>query len=422
MDKEKVFKPANVSTNNIHPGDLKRSPDDCFSKTLVFIDAGFLSKLSKYFGGGKYLKYDLIQFCNNLAKKQNLFCEHIYYYTSPPFQSDNPVKEESERYRRYEKFRNVLSKNKIISIREGRCQRLKRDGSFVLFDIKTDKINLLISPEYEVYVRENNFNKSLVDKILIEDCFLNAFSSDQIGKLKANASAKYGASLLCGESLPACDKNFSYLDFSIISISCLINENKKSNSTSLIFENFINFCLSLDNSSSANLGDNNLLSQFNSSSIKYLLAESCLKNENNMLASTTKVGIILDYNSCLFATLSFSSEPHSDACLSVISLLDNISLANENCNLLVNCLTTLDKANSNLSLNSAGISTLTIISVIDNLKNSDYINLSDFNLFGKEIYSLNSENKPIKVQSIYKKDFDNSPLEKNIKKEVKNEK
>ena len=54
MIKEKSYKSANVINNNIPLGDLKRSPDDYFSKTLVFIDAGFLSKLSKYFGGGKY--------------------------------------------------------------------------------------------------------------------------------------------------------------------------------------------------------------------------------------------------------------------------------------------------------------------------------------------------------------------------------
>lgn len=100
-------------------------------KTLVLIDAGFLSKLSKYFGGGKYISYDIIEFSKNLAKKQNLDCKQIYYYTAPPFQSDKPSKEESERYERYEHFRDKLLKNEIISIREGRCQRLKVDGKFI---------------------------------------------------------------------------------------------------------------------------------------------------------------------------------------------------------------------------------------------------------------------------------------------------
>ncbi|MEK6873476.1 MAG: NYN domain-containing protein [Nanoarchaeota archaeon] len=100
-------------------------------ETLVFVDAGFLSKLSKYFGGGEYLKYDIVNFSKNLAKKQNLVCKHIFYYTAPPFQSDNSTKEELEKYRKYKTFKNKLLKYKIISIREGRCQRLKIDGKFI---------------------------------------------------------------------------------------------------------------------------------------------------------------------------------------------------------------------------------------------------------------------------------------------------
>lgn len=100
-------------------------------KTIVLIDAGFLSKLSKYLGNGKYLTYSLIDFSKHLAEKLKLSCEHIYYYTAPPFQSNSPTKEESERYRKYEKFKNNLRKDNIITVREGRCQRLKVDGNFV---------------------------------------------------------------------------------------------------------------------------------------------------------------------------------------------------------------------------------------------------------------------------------------------------
>jgi len=98
---------------------------------IIIIDAGFLSKLNKYFGGGKYLNYDLITLSKNLAEKQKLNCEHIFYYTSPPFQSDMPTREELERLKRYEHFRDKLLKNEIITIREGRCQRLKIEGKFI---------------------------------------------------------------------------------------------------------------------------------------------------------------------------------------------------------------------------------------------------------------------------------------------------
>jgi len=99
--------------------------------TLVFIDAGFLSKLNKHFGNGEYIKYDIFEFCKHLAKKQNLFCKHIFYYTSPPFQSTPPMGDERIRKERYDRFISKISKNKLITIREGRCQRIKNDdGEF----------------------------------------------------------------------------------------------------------------------------------------------------------------------------------------------------------------------------------------------------------------------------------------------------
>ncbi len=39
------------------------------NKTLVFIDEGFLSKISKFFGKGEYLKFDKIKFAKMISKK-----------------------------------------------------------------------------------------------------------------------------------------------------------------------------------------------------------------------------------------------------------------------------------------------------------------------------------------------------------------
>ena len=47
-------------------------------KTIVLIDAGFLSKLSKYLGDDKYLTYDLIKFSKNLANKEGSKRYKIY--------------------------------------------------------------------------------------------------------------------------------------------------------------------------------------------------------------------------------------------------------------------------------------------------------------------------------------------------------
>ncbi len=38
-------------------------------ETLVFIDEGFLSQLSKHFGKGNYIKIDYLRFAENLAKQ-----------------------------------------------------------------------------------------------------------------------------------------------------------------------------------------------------------------------------------------------------------------------------------------------------------------------------------------------------------------
>lgn len=109
------------------PGDLKGSPDDYLQEeTLVFIDAGFLSKLSRYFGKGKHITYDLVKFSKNLCQKNVLNCKKIFYYTSPPFQSNNPSQEESKRKDRYDKFALKLAQNPNFIIREGRLQKINK--------------------------------------------------------------------------------------------------------------------------------------------------------------------------------------------------------------------------------------------------------------------------------------------------------
>ena len=127
----KAYKYQEDSNINMLPGDPKGSPDDSFQeKTLIFIDAGFLSKLSRYFGKGKYLTYDIIDFSKNLCKKQNLNCEKIFYYTAPPYQSYNPSQEEKRKKDNYDKFLDKLRERGVV-VREGRCQRLKIDGKFI---------------------------------------------------------------------------------------------------------------------------------------------------------------------------------------------------------------------------------------------------------------------------------------------------
>lgn len=93
-------------------------------ETLVFIDEGFLDKLTKILGKGVRLKFDKFELAKRIAEKQDLSCKHLFYYTAPPFQGTPPSAKEKNMKEGYDKFIFALSKNKNITVREGRCQRI----------------------------------------------------------------------------------------------------------------------------------------------------------------------------------------------------------------------------------------------------------------------------------------------------------
>src|SRR3989338_3291089 len=94
------------------------------NKTILFIDSGYLSFISKHFGKGKPLKYKIEKFAKNICKEKNLDCDTIYFYIAPPYQSPKPTEEENKRRANYDKF--ILKLKQVIPtiiIREGRCQK-----------------------------------------------------------------------------------------------------------------------------------------------------------------------------------------------------------------------------------------------------------------------------------------------------------
>ena len=100
-------------------------------KTLVFIDAGFLSKVTCHLGDGTHLKYDMIKFAKYLTGKEKLIFKKLFYYNAPPFQSNKPTKNEKKRKEDYDSFITKISRYKEIEIKEGRLQRVKEDGKYV---------------------------------------------------------------------------------------------------------------------------------------------------------------------------------------------------------------------------------------------------------------------------------------------------
>ena len=116
-----------------------------YERTLVFIDDGYLSKISKELGGGKYLKIDYPKFARYLSIKEGLWCEHIYYYTAPPYQSPKPTKEEASRKAGYDSFIDRIKKKGEVTVREGRLQ--KADGFFIQKGVDTlSTMDLLEAP------------------------------------------------------------------------------------------------------------------------------------------------------------------------------------------------------------------------------------------------------------------------------------
>lgn len=101
--------------------------DKKLENTLVFIDAGYLSKVLKHFGDGKYLRVDLVKFAKYISIKQNLWCSHVFYYTAPPYQSPKPTPSEKKFKTGYDSFVSKLDKHKEITIREGRLQKIGND-------------------------------------------------------------------------------------------------------------------------------------------------------------------------------------------------------------------------------------------------------------------------------------------------------
>lgn len=235
----------------------------------------------------------------------------------------------------------------------------------------------------ESFLRKS-FN-SFVVKILISDCCLKAFSSDQIGHLSnARDDAKYGLSLVCGDNSDDLGRNFLNLFSESNLISSSIMRSVISNSPREILENCIILSFSALNSFRIKYGDISSEPLFNISSTNCLLVESFLKNEKRILASTTNVegneGIF--YQPCFLAALFLVLEDKVVICSSVNSDLDIISSTIENLNLLTNCSTTFSSADSNLPDNSGGTSNLILISSINRFTQENYLNFSSIpNIF-----------------------------------------
>ena len=104
---------------------------DRIDKAKVFIDAGFLSKVSRELGDGHYFKYDLLKFSKNLCGNLEFVFKHLFFYNAPPYQSTNPNEGQKKRKEEYDSFVSKLVIDDFVTIKEGRCQRLRVGGRYI---------------------------------------------------------------------------------------------------------------------------------------------------------------------------------------------------------------------------------------------------------------------------------------------------
>jgi len=98
--------------------------------TLIFVDNGFFKLVKKEFEKKSKKKKKFLQTFRNICKNENLDLKHLFFYTSPPYQSEIPDEKEKTLIKNYKYLLNFLKYKKWITIREGRCQRLKIEDQY----------------------------------------------------------------------------------------------------------------------------------------------------------------------------------------------------------------------------------------------------------------------------------------------------
>lgn len=119
---------------------------------IVFIDNGYLKKVSKRFKSQNIFNYDIKKLAINLSKEQNLFCKKIYFYDAPPFKDKIKSK-------KYTEHINQL-KNRGIIVKEGRCQKILVDNIKQIYTYKQKGVDTHITIDLLTCAfekRANNF-------------------------------------------------------------------------------------------------------------------------------------------------------------------------------------------------------------------------------------------------------------------------
>ena len=178
---------------------LKLSILQTMYKTVLFIDGGYLAKISKSFGQPKI---DFLTFSELLCDACDDRLRTGYYYCMP-FQSPLPSVEEISRYKNAEKFVKSLVKLSKFEVRLGRFQKIQ-NGSSVEYVQKGVDVMLAVD------LVKMSWSKQIDKAILI------AADSDFIYAIQAAKDAGVSTKLCYSDKHPVNDSMFDVFDERVV--------------------------------------------------------------------------------------------------------------------------------------------------------------------------------------------------------------
>ena len=104
----------------------------------MLVDDGFFKLVKKHFQKETNKKLKFLQTFRNICKKEKIILKHLFIYMAPPYQSEVPTKEEDKLKQNYDNMKKMLDKKKWVTVKEGRCQRLKLGGKFEYYQKGVD--------------------------------------------------------------------------------------------------------------------------------------------------------------------------------------------------------------------------------------------------------------------------------------------
>ncbi|MFH0712076.1 MAG: NYN domain-containing protein [archaeon] len=105
---------------------------------MVFVDDGFFGLVKKHFQKETKKRGCFLQTFRNICKNENLNLKHLFFYTAPPYQNKISDNKEDFLKKKYDLLVKMLKNKKWITVREGRCQRLKIGDEFKYFQKGVD--------------------------------------------------------------------------------------------------------------------------------------------------------------------------------------------------------------------------------------------------------------------------------------------